>query len=62
MAHQNQHLTEPRTEYRTCACGNLIVLAHGEDECAVCYMKRIGQWTDPIEELRVRLAKAPNTH
>lgn len=36
----------PPPEYRTCECGSLIVLAHGDDECAVCYMKRRGLWEE----------------
>jgi hypothetical protein len=33
-------------EYKTCKCGNLIVMGHGDTECAVCYMKRKGTWED----------------
>lgn len=33
-------------KFKTCKCGNLIVLAHGEDECAVCYLKSKGLWRE----------------
>ncbi len=36
----------PDKPYKTCACGNEIVLAHGADECAVCYMKRKCTWEE----------------
>jgi len=34
------------SDFKRCACGNLIVLAHGETECAVCHLKRVGLWDD----------------
>lgn len=39
-------------QLKTCPCGNQIVLAHGEDECAICYMHK-GRMTDRqlIDEL-----------
>lgn len=46
-----------RPNFKKCKCGNLIVLAHGEDECAVCYMKKRGLWEDPIEELKRKYGK-----
>lgn len=42
---------------KRCSCGRLIVLAAGDDECAVCQMKRMEVWVDPIEELKKKYRK-----
>ncbi len=47
LAGSEQKGCEPMNqEFKRCACGNLIVLAHGADECAVCHLKRVGLWDD----------------
>lgn len=39
-----RQLREAQPKLKTCKCGNLIALAHGEDECAVCFMKMKWLW------------------
>lgn len=53
-------MTRRKPKFRRCKCGNLIVLAHGESECAVCQLKRMGLWRDEPWEKRKTAYRLPN--